>query len=330
MLEKRIFTGGMDSDSTAEAVSQTDYRKAINCRINSADQDSIFAVENVKGNTLVSYTLPAGTNKAIGMFEDKVRKKVYYWVWNEFDSHIILEYDEVLGLIAKVLQSSLLNFDKDHLITGINTVEVSESSHLLYWTDDYNEPFMINIEKAKLHSQGDYTAANGVMTTKGYPQSFILNFLYRIKEPPQCQPTVSYGSDSTKNVNYLENKLFQFKYAYIYNNYEHSATSAISVPALPSVVCNNVNNSQVNNYISVVMETGTEIVQRIQVFARLLNIGDFFLIADLDKDELCIPSNSTYTYRFYNDGVYNTIDLNYSNNLYDRVPLKSKAQELIK
>lgn len=330
MLEKRILTGGMDFDSTSEAVAQTDYRKAIGCRIGSSDQDSVFAVENCKGNTLVQHTLPAGENKCIGMFEDRVRQKIYYWVWNENDDHSLLEYDEVIGLIATVLQNSLLNLDKDHLVTGINTVEVDEDNHLLYWTDDFNEPFMTNIERAKRHSAGDFTAANGVVTTKGYPQTFIDTFLYRIKEPPQCQPTVSYGSDATKNVNLLEGKLFQFKYAYVYDNYEHSATSPISIPAIPRVVCNNTNNAHINNFINIVMNTGTEIVQRIQVFARLLNIGDFMLVADLDKEELCISSNTTYTFRFYNDGIYNTIDLNYSNNLYDRVPLKSKAQELIK
>lgn len=320
-LEKKLFTTGMDSDTEQRLVEPTSYRYALNVRAMSSDGSSVGAIENVKGNTLVTYTLPTGTNKVIGSYDYKAYNKQYYFVYNSNSNHSILEYTPALNTITKVLENSVLNFDPSYLITGINVVELDANNHLLYWTDNNEEPKKINIEKGILHSAGNFT--------QGYANPFLAEFIYRIKAPMLCEPSCVYASDATKNVNLLDKKLFQFKTQYIYDDFEKSATSPISVVPFPNVVCSNSPAPSVNNNIQITVDTGSTLVTKILIHAREGNTGDFFQIVELDKSLLGIASNTTYTYAFYNDKVYNTIDINQSIKLFDNVPLKSKAQELI-
>lgn len=315
MLEKRIFTGGMDQDTTTHLIEQGDYRYALNCRIGSSDTSNILAVENTKGNTLISYTLPAGSNKVIGSCDDKTNQKVYYFVHNTGNNHLILEYSYATGTIALVLQTSLLNFSLTSLITGVNSFEGS-----LSWVEPTNECREIDINKAKLHSAGNFTS--------GYPSPLTEEYITANRVPPECHPTAVYSDDTTRKVNYLENKLFQFKYRYWYFNYSSSTYSPISAPPLPAVVCGNSSpNPSKNNRIRVTVETGSPICTRVEIAMRIGNTGDFYTIADLDKTQLNISSNSTYTYDFYNDRLYNSIEVNESNLLFDNL-WPSKAQEI--
>lgn len=310
MLEKRIFTKGMDfSDTEQRLVEQGYYRYGLNIRALSSDQDAIGAIENTRGNTLITYILPSGTNKVVGAYDNKTTNKVYYFVYNSLSNHLILEYDANANIVNKVLQNSLLAFNPSFLITGVNVIE-----GLLYWTDDNKEPRKINIDKAKSNQ---------------YPSPFLEDFIYAIKQPPLCQPDVAYNDDQTRNVNYLEQKLFQFKYRWIYDDKEKSVWSPISVVPIPVLTCGTSLPAGFNNNIRVIVETGSGIIVRIEIAAREGNVGDFFSIVDLDKSVLGIANNTTYTYSFYNDKNYNNIDINRGNQLFDAVPLKSKAQENI-
>ncbi len=73
----------MDSDTADRYLSEGKYRSALNIHIGSSENNEMLSVENVKGNTLVSYSLPSGTNKVIGSHEDIVNKCVYYFLCNE-------------------------------------------------------------------------------------------------------------------------------------------------------------------------------------------------------------------------------------------------------
>lgn len=304
MLDKKIFTGFMDWDSEDRAIDSTSYRYALNIQ-----HYKFGVIESADGNTLASFSLPAGTNKTIGAFEDKLNSSIYYFVYNSNSSHSILEYNYEINLISQVMQSSLFNFNPNYLITGINIID-----GLLYWTDDYNPPRKINISTAKNNQ---------------YPSPLIEEYIQAIKYPPLCQPTCYYQNDTNKNVNLLENKLFQFKYQYFFDDNEKSAWSPISALALPNAICSSIANPSQNNNIAINLNTGVGIIKRIRVAARIGNEGDFFLIADLDKSELSIPDNSTYIYQFYNDKIYTNLEVNESIKLYDDLPQLAKSQELL-
>ncbi len=136
------------------------------------------------------------------------------------------------------------------------------------------------------------------------------------------------------SVNNLRNSLFQFKYRYVFTNFEKSVWSSASIVPLPnqdSLVLTEDDFTK-NARISVSMSTGGLDVAKIELAARQTSNGvtsDYFLIDSFDKSELSIDDNSIYTYNFYNDGLYSTIDLIESLLLQDYVPIKAKAQEMI-
>ena len=199
MLQKVTFTSGMDSDISPEFMAPGKARKRLNVRVLSSDNDQIGGIETVLGNELVSYTLPKGNNQVIGSKEDPKENKIYYFLWNSDGLHQILEYNYSNDAIKLVLKEATvaptyLNFSLDHLITGINIVELDPETRLLYWTDDYvdpsdpdvyNEPKKLNIEKAKAHSAGDYV--------NGYTSPFEPRFITRIKQPPLHAPTYEWS-----------------------------------------------------------------------------------------------------------------------------------------
>lgn len=78
----------MDSDTADRYLSEGKYRSALNIHIGSSENSEMLSVENVKGNTLVSYSLPSGTNKVIGSHEDIKNKVVYYFLCNESSINI--------------------------------------------------------------------------------------------------------------------------------------------------------------------------------------------------------------------------------------------------
>lgn len=75
---------GLDTDTADHFVKEGRYRDALNVHIGSSEGAEMFSVENVKGNSLVSYSLPLGTNKVIGSHEDITNKVVYYFLYNEY------------------------------------------------------------------------------------------------------------------------------------------------------------------------------------------------------------------------------------------------------
>jgi len=212
MLQTKTFTAGMDSDTSDELMSPGFDRYRLNTRILSNQDGNIGNAVTTNGNSPLSppFLLPIGDNKVIGSVEDPLRKMVYYFVWNSNDLHLIMEYNSVTGGVEIVFQDgiasntpNILNFDKDHLITGINVIKLTDEAHLLYWTDAYNEPRKINIEKGKLYISSGGTDPNGYINSIAPFNSdetlyFDPRILYRIKQPPlNCPDYVWEGEVST-------------------------------------------------------------------------------------------------------------------------------------
>jgi hypothetical protein len=150
-----------------------------------------------------------------------------------------------------------------------------------------------------------------------------------IKHPPLGPPTAQYGSTTSVKTNNLKNSLWQFKYQYIYDDDDVSSFSPISKVALPFgeefLNPSSPADPSVNNRIIVQIQGGAATVTKIRIAARRNNIGDFFEVEVLDAANI----GGAYNYDFYNDGVYNSIEINESNKLYDRVPQLAKGLEMI-
>lgn len=78
---QHVFTG-LDTDTADRFLKEGSFRDSLNIHIGSSEGDGMFSVENVKGNTLVNYALPAGTNQVIGAHEDITNKCIYFFLCN--------------------------------------------------------------------------------------------------------------------------------------------------------------------------------------------------------------------------------------------------------
>ncbi len=82
MEQQKVQFLGLDTDSELRFMEPGSYRYALNVHIGTSESGNRGAVENIKGNTLVSIALPAGVNKVIGAHEDLLNNATYYFLYN--------------------------------------------------------------------------------------------------------------------------------------------------------------------------------------------------------------------------------------------------------
>jgi hypothetical protein len=271
--------------------------------------------------------LPAGNNKCIGSFANESTGKLYSFIYNSNDEHTITEYDNSANNISIVLQGDYLNFNEYDYINGCAIA----GDNLLYWTDGVNPPRSIDISKAK---SGEY-----------YTDSSSISL---IKTPPQELITAQYADDpvSTTSLNRLKNQLFQFRYLYVYEDGSRSAWSSCSKVPLPQFEVNSATDIRAykNNNIRITFNAGTKFVKSIELAAQVkgvsttTNTQDWFSILTVDRTEVIKtvdnqfsynPLDNTAIFTFYNDGLYQSIDVLETDLAYDYVPLTSKALDIV-
>lgn len=307
-------------------------------------------------------------SKVIGVCRDEVYDRIIYFIRESDTECSIYEYSQKQNAISVIVNKFDLDFHEDYLITGANVIAHGEPwapDGLLYFTDNLNPPRKINIAKAKLmttvvsaniQSEKYYSAYhnNGVDTELVIGDrytSLTQQIFDAVKYPPVYSPEVLLGTDNSYIKNSIANNQWQLKYRYVYDDKEKSSWSPISknIFSVSSTPVGAV-PLETDNYIEVSFNSGTKEVEIIEIAARSLTAGgDFFLIDSIRKNttnpvdnvyavsandgsgtEVVLSSNNTdYFFRFFNNLVYNSINLKESVKLFDDVPLKSKSQELI-
>jgi hypothetical protein len=333
--QSNFFYGGINTDDEDRLIPNTDFRNAFYSRnygINTSDEG---ALQSMTGNLLrTNSNLPSGINIVIGACEDTEGKdastsgNLIIFVWNDLDHHTIWRYSTQDLSYTKILESSILNFQLDYPVYQAAVV-----NNLLYWTDnyfnsyegnDFNPPRKINIEKAILYTE------SGGSDPNGYSEITFDNLDW-IKHPPLFSPTFIYDTDTTETANNLKNKLFQFRYQYIYDDNEESAWSPISKITLPTqseYISQTVSlDTFIDNTIKVDVETGSSIARIIRLAYRIGNTGEFFLYKEYDKKQLEWSDYSIKTVDFKNETSGAAISNSERN--YDLIPQIAKAIEYL-
>ena len=191
-LKHNFVQGKMNKDLDERLVPNGQYRDALNIQVSSSEGSDVGAVENILGNTKQNKKTASvnwdanfglGNPKSIGVVKDSQNEKLYWFVTSD-SIDVILEYDQSTGFIAPVLvdTGTVLDFNKANLITGVNVFD-----GMLAWTDDRNEPRIINIATFKAGSTQSGTRID--THTSVYGRSFIDTDITVIKPKPKTAPT---------------------------------------------------------------------------------------------------------------------------------------------
>ena len=421
--EKRPAFGGLNSDIEDRLLELGDYRLALNIRNGSSDNDNIGAIENVRGNEKIIFIPAAGNNTCIGEYLDEKTQTTFFFLYNDIANHSILKFDLNTKTVERILLTSSLNFNIDKLITHVNFIEDK-----LYWTDDFNPPRKINVDKSndtnklrafnlyfglnaesywlsnnvtyhvyitnpssavmfnadiitilagtkltyeevskavarainedlllstfiKASSCGKYVEGEFLNTGEwnivftevvqnvlAVPQNYYLNLnserLSQIKPPPNCEPNIKYVSDPSKTSNLIQGFNYQFRYRFVFDDFEKSVLSPISClsidPGLttPHVIKSPFNGIEIdftNAWLNDI--DWLPLIKKVDLFVRTGNDGEWRKITTLEQDKFGIIENK---YTWFNDNASTVISSAEADKYFDSVPLLSATQEFVK
>ena len=331
---KNFANGGMDTDSALELVAPNDYLEAFNVRNTgniSGEDGYVVAIES---NTLIPLTLPAGINKCVGSAQFENVRKIYKFIYNSQNKHVLTEIDYDTNtetiLFTNLVNSNnvdVLNISTETYITDIKLVD-----NLLIFRNSNNEPCLINIKRLKEGGYAPYLTKD----------DFLL-----IKKQPVVTPSVVYGNDTFFPSNFLYGKLFQFREQYIYEDNESSVWGNISDRIVPTSESDpNAGTVSVNNNCIIVsVDAGDNRVVELNIAARQGNL-DFAYVKNVKKSyvtaltntvidlsqevyEAYNPATNIYSFVFYNNGLYPPVDVLETDLLQDYIPNQCEALEVI-
>lgn len=322
MIDAKRSAGILNTDDGLYDVLQPQHIHAKNIRF-VGGQNGLTA-QNIKGNYLVpNSNLPAGTNECVGCVFDQVTQRI---IWANYNSNGNNGWYQLLiqtGVASKLFlcgtdsATDVLGFSLDNPIHSVVIVyRTSSDGDLLYWTQENGRPMYLNL--ATVAALAPFTA----------------DMMYAAKMPPLVPPTVAYASDATKFYNNVKNRYFRFAYRWKYTSLEKSTFSPTSIVAQPTGITNPETNvaPNANNLISVSIRTGsTADFTEVEIYGQEFNgttWGDFFLIQSIDKADAGGLS-ATYTFSFYNDGIYSAITPGESDHRFDYVPDVANTLELL-
>lgn len=323
--EAKQLAGVMDLDSAPETVAPSHHRVARNLTFRGEPGNK--RAEAVPGNRVLNNPLlPAtGLNITRGRFYDAVKKRIYFFNYNNAGNHGIYLYNTVIGTFQRLIEegvnavSGTLNFTASTFICNVNIIYGDPlQGDQLFWLNCQGVPCKVNVDKALAGSYG----------------TFQNDYLDVATAPPQCQPYVVYEDDPTVTVNNLRKKLFKIKTRYVYDDNEKSVTSMQSELPLPyNPFDSDIDADPTKNArISITYLTGGATVKKVEILGSV-SLGnawsDYFLISSIDKANESIPDNDIAVFNFYNNQSYTNIDVDESNQIFDYVPLKAVAQEVI-
>jgi hypothetical protein len=331
-ISRTFQKGVMNQDLDERLLPNGYYRYAKNVTVNSYGAKDVGAIQNAYGNSIasnISNLVTSGTVTnpiVIGAVAYEPKSLIYWLVTaNEFDA--IFECNVASQQVSRVLQCSKpnpgspLNFNANQIVTGINYVEGEDGNDYLFWTDNYNPPRRININRCKGYTADDPSIADDISV---------------IMTPPLNAPYITLYQNNTPDSTNLKEKFVYFSYRYKYIDNEYSSMSPFSAVgfeagsfAIDYATGDNSGMINQKNNIVIEFETGNEFVKEIQLLVRDTRSLNVMVIDSFNKDELNIQNNTTYSFTFRNNKIYTTLSNEQVTRLFDNVPLKAVAQDII-
>jgi hypothetical protein len=328
LSQAKVIDGGLNSDFENELVPSGDYLDAKNIRARGG-------VKNIVGNAEIPLKDLDGVTGfilnsnyvVVGSVKNTLRDSIIYLIANTSGNHLLTEYtqsDNIHKIIIKCgtnAESNALNLSTSvqcHNPRIINRADTAEEGDLLFWLDKDGVPRKINIRKVK----------NG-----GYGVNILADFTTVVKKPPMYAPSnVNLVRVPNGNLT-IQNKMYQFAYRYIYDDYEKSVFSPISNSLVPYYIFNETNilptdNNIAYNAVQFTIQSGATNAQSIEIIYREYFDGIWSNFYTIDT----IASNgSDINYTFTGTGQKIPLDNSEAPDVlqFDYVPLSAKAQEVV-
>jgi hypothetical protein len=336
-LKRSLVAGIMNKDLDERLIPDGQYRDAMNVTVGTSEGSDVGALSNELGNTKSgdlraaarvfsgNPTLELTGAKTIGAISVPAEFLIFWFV--KYNSgNIIASYNELTGLTSILVMdtragaANVLNFNTQYLITGVNYI-----SDLLFWTDGLNPPRRVDTK-----------------TNYGF-NTFTEEEINVIVKPPLAAPTLALRKEDSQTNN-ITDKFLYFSYRYKYQNNEYSSLAPFSeVAFFPKDfqydygTGSNKSMVNFNNTVDISFDIGSDIVKEIQLVFKdsaglNVNVIDNFSRQDIKDGKISAVSFSSPIATlngFSNNKIYGVLPANQLTRLFDNVPLKAKAQELI-
>ena len=171
----------MNKDLDARLLPPGEYRDARNIQVSRSEGATVGSLENILGNEAVlniDILTSSVLQKCIGYVTDEANSHVYLFITDNvanagFDTggkNFIIRYDstntgQASGII--LVSGAFLNFDPAFPIYGVNLLE-----GLLFWTDNKNQPRVINVITAASNNTY-YSSEDQISVAKYNPYQAI-------------------------------------------------------------------------------------------------------------------------------------------------------------
>jgi hypothetical protein len=340
---RNFIAGKMNKTFDERVVPDGEYIDAMNVRMGSTEKSEAGVIENTNGNLPLTVLSYAGNQlstdaRCIGAINDSARETLYWFVHdsnftksntNKID--LVVSFNMVSQALTYHIVSmddggginTTLNFNPDYLITGVDIVE-----DLLFWTDDYNQPRFININRGYANPDGANIDYNG-------QPDLLKETILVIKKPPTEAPTISLVELDDQS-NFLEERFICFAYRYRYDDGQYSATSQWTELAFfpndfqfsPDSY---LNEGMINRYngVNVFFNTGGPLVVGIDLLFKEATSNVIKVIEKYNKQDVGWGDNTVQSYLFSNSKIYTILPESELLRLYDNVPRLAKAQTIM-
>lgn len=324
---KNVFTGAkMSRDVDERLLKKGEYRYAKNIRIANSEGSDVGAIEKSLSNKQLTNLFLGSEVKTIGGTSDEFEEKLYWLVKSDLGCYIV-EYDTVRDTASFVLkdtrpkQTNVLSFSEDFLVTGIVLiVDTDNNNRFIIFSDNNTQPKCVNIERAKTYGEN------------GFDEEMIL----LIKKPPIDAPKIELSETQSGEENNIKEKYLRFGYRNKYLDGEYSAISPLSEVAFMAKnfqfnFATSVNEGMVNKYskVNITINTGSKLVTDVEVVFVESGNNIPYLIGSYNKEQKGWEHHKNKSITFSNNKIYKNLAENQLFRLFDAVPLKAKALEII-
>ena len=180
-ITNNFVKGKMNKDLDDRLIPQGEYRNAINAQVSRSEGPNVGALENVLGNVLSADFRELTNNDnlfSIGYCTDEINNRVFLFLTDNTGSaykrsagsgktSYIVMYEASSNAGSILVNGDFLNFSTLFPITGVNILE-----DLLFFTDNRNQPRVINVSLANPNNSNNptyYTTEDQISVAKYNP-----------------------------------------------------------------------------------------------------------------------------------------------------------------